>query len=221
LKQLKLRGIYATLTLDVPHLWRCVLFVRDGESYGEVLAKCTLTRPGPYQGAVLRFRVSFPDRYPFELPVVTFDRHIIHPLIMPEQAIQSDDVFTDRRPEEISRSGRLVGTFNLEPGFREFLAQKVTTSMVIQTEPRLSVIDVFLYVRSCFSDVQTLRNLREDNIFNLEAWLAWKAHNMRSEDEDSKVRASIWKQHMDYLVRQTIEPEALFGYASNPRPIQT
>jgi len=32
LKQLKLRGIYAALTPDVPHLWRCVLFVRDGES---------------------------------------------------------------------------------------------------------------------------------------------------------------------------------------------
>jgi len=213
LKQVKLRGIYATLTPDVPHLWRCVLFVREGESCGEVLAKCTLTQLGPYQGAVLRFRVFFPDGYPFELPVVTFDRHINHPLIMSEQAIQSDDVFTDRGPEDISRSGRLVGTLNLEPGFRESFAADE------QKAPKVNVIDIFLYVRSCFTDVQTLDGLRDHDIFNLEAWSAWKAHKARTEDDDINERAKMWRQHIDYLVRQNIENEALFDYALNSRPI--
>jgi len=179
----------------------------------EVLAKCTLTWPGPFQGVVLRFRVSFPDQYPFELPVVTFDRHIHHPLIMSGHAIQNDDVFTNSVPEELNRSGRLTGTLNLEPGFRELMAKDE------QKVPGLNVVDVFMYVRSCFDDVQTLHGLDEEDILNPEAWSAWKAHNVRSEGEDMEERADVWKQRMNDLARQNIGAEALFDYASNPIPI--
>ena len=179
-----------------------------------------LTGLGPYEGAVLRFRVSFSDRYPFELPVVIFDRHINHPLIMPEQAVQSDDVFTDSDPAERSSSRSLPGAMNLEPGFRDFVAYKnIKITVVDQIEPRLNVIDIFLYVRSCFNDVQTLSSLRDHDIHNLEAWSAWKAHNVKTEGKNTKDRAGVWKQHMHHLVRQNVESEALLDYASNSRPI--
>jgi len=132
---------------------------------------------------------------------------------MSEQVIESDDVFTDSVPEELSRSGRLTGTLNLEPGFRGFLAKDE------QKVPELNVIDIFIYVRSCFNDVQTLQGLLEDDILNQEAWSAWKAHKMRSKNEDTEERTDLWKQHMNYLLCQNIESEALFDHASNPIPL--
>ncbi|EXJ57352.1 hypothetical protein A1O7_07699 [Cladophialophora yegresii CBS 114405] len=38
---------------------------------------------GPYEGAILRFQISFPDAYPAVPPLIIFSSDIFHPLVVP------------------------------------------------------------------------------------------------------------------------------------------
>mmetsp|Transcript_17679 Transcript_17679/g.29879 ORF Transcript_17679/g.29879 Transcript_17679/m.29879 type:complete len:148 (+) Transcript_17679:158-601(+) len=58
--------------------WRCIYFVKQGV----------------YQGAILKFELSFPPNYPLARPVVRFltPSHIYHPLICPKTGLVNLDI---------------------------------------------------------------------------------------------------------------------------------
>ena len=67
-----------------PRIWDAVLFVHRGSGLHCFITVLSLTHAqwsGYYTGAVLRFRLTFPDDYPERIPTVQFVTDIFHPLI--------------------------------------------------------------------------------------------------------------------------------------------
>lgn len=60
--------MYIIPSLDDPTVWNGVIFVREG----------------PYEGAVLRFKVEFGYSYPASRPIVRFETEVYHREYFPE-----------------------------------------------------------------------------------------------------------------------------------------
>lgn len=77
-------GIYVVPSSENLLIWDAVLFVHRGSSLHCFITVLSLTHAqwsGYYTGAVLRFRLTFPDDYPERIPAVQFVTDIFHPLI--------------------------------------------------------------------------------------------------------------------------------------------
>lgn len=77
-------GIYVVPSSENLLIWDAVLFVHRGSGLHCFITVLSLTHAqwsGYYTGAVLRFRLTFPDDYPERIPAVQFVTDIFHPLI--------------------------------------------------------------------------------------------------------------------------------------------
>lgn len=154
---------------------------------------------GPYAGALLRFRVLFPSEYPFELPIIIFEQSVFHPLVIGGDLPRDDDVFTKTASE-------MIGHFNLESGFKT-----MATDVSSHTEKcRFNVVDILLYIRSCFDDHQVMDAFNTLHIVNMAAWQAWQNYNHHQKDETDE--KGIWQVEMDNLLERSnhIKAEDMF-----------
>lgn len=149
----------------------------------------------------MRFGIRFPDNYPFELPFITFERGLFHPLVVGEEARRGDDVFVENPEDASLQKGEATGQFNLRSGFKDN-AKDVN-------KPRLNIVDLLLYVRSCFDSTQILDSLQMHDIVNLAAWQAWQNHNehLRNYDEEANEN-DIWQQEMMKLLERSSNTKA-------------
>jgi len=163
---------------------------------------------GPYIGALLRFGLHFSSEYPFELPIVVFEHGIFHPLVIGEKAQLNDDVFVDISKRHASGTGEMIGHFNLKSGFKDITIDGSSERC------RFNIIDILLYIRSCFNDRRTINNLELQDIANMTAWQAWQNHNEFPKDENDQENSEkdIWQQEIDNLLERSsnVKPEDLF-----------
>lgn len=141
-----------------------------------------------------------------------FERGIFHPLVVGAEAHQNDDVFDDVPQKSASRGAETkpIGHFNLKSGFKN-MATDVSCHV---EECRFNIIEILLFVRSCFDDGRIMDEIRPQDIFNIAAWQAWQAHNEEPKDETNQevdVR-DIWQQEMDNLIElsSNTKPEDMF-----------
>lgn len=93
--------------------------MRSGKS-SWCLETCSLslTCPGPYAGAILRFQIRFPDVYPDLPPLVTFATDVFHPLIVPLTTYTFSTSSASDNPVSATDEERLPpGGFSLRHGF--------------------------------------------------------------------------------------------------------
>ncbi|MCJ1249311.1 hypothetical protein MMC30_006534 [Trapelia coarctata] len=92
-------GIHLSLKPNDPSVWIGVFFVRKG----------------PYQSAVLRFRVVLSPSYPHQPPSIGFTSDVFHPLVTPLTTYAGS---AGSSTLSLSEEGRLPpGGFNLRHGF--------------------------------------------------------------------------------------------------------
>jgi len=167
---------------------------------------------GPYNGALLTFRIYFSDEYPFELPIIVFERDIFHPLVIGAEVDQDDDVFVEVTQKTASRTAETkpTGHFNLKSGLRN-MAKDVSN---YAEEGRISIIDILLHIRACFDDRRIIDEIHLQDIVNIAAWQAWQAHNEHLKDENNQElnEKDVWQQEMDSLIERSsnIKPEDMF-----------
>lgn len=113
-------------------MWSGILFVREG--------MCNLAMPltlkdadrysGPYSSAVLRFEISFPDRYPELPPLIIFTSDIFHPLLVPLTTYTFSTSLPDASGTvSASDEDRLPpGAFSLRYGFPHWFARQKSKS---------------------------------------------------------------------------------------------
>ncbi|KAI6382389.1 hypothetical protein MCOR25_000687 [Pyricularia grisea] len=108
LKQACPDGVFMSLTPGDPALWSGVIFVRKG----------------PYETAILRFQISFPDTYPRLPPLVTFSTDIFHPLITPLTTYMYTTDIHDNGTVSATDEERLPpGGFSLRHGFPDWFGR--------------------------------------------------------------------------------------------------
>jgi hypothetical protein len=79
-------GLYLSPTPGDVALWAALFFVQKGaiaEERNRALDHQLTVPSGPYEGAILRFQISFPDTYPYSPPLITFLSDVFHPLVVP------------------------------------------------------------------------------------------------------------------------------------------
>ncbi|KAG7126275.1 Protein crossbronx like protein [Verticillium longisporum] len=102
LKQACPEGIFVSLTPGEVTLWSGAMFIRRG----------------PYENAILRFQISFPDTYPRLPPLVTFSSDMFHPLIAPLTTYMYTTDIQDNGTVSATDDERLPpGGFSLRHGF--------------------------------------------------------------------------------------------------------
>jgi hypothetical protein len=79
---------------------------------------------GPYEGAILRFQISFPDTYPAVPPLIIFSSDVFHPLVVPLTTYTFSVSAVDASATvSASDEDRLPpGAFSLRHGFREWFS---------------------------------------------------------------------------------------------------
>jgi hypothetical protein len=150
--------------------------------------------------------MSFPGDYPFVLPIATFDPGVFHPLISAEEKPADDDVFVDAQESADARGARIAGSLNLKAGFPPTSVDESTAE-----RGRFNVIEILLFIRSCFDDVKLLNNVKEVDVVDEDAWKAWVEHRrVVKEDEDE----STWNARMNLLINSNIANEELFDHVA-------
>ncbi|KIW65974.1 hypothetical protein PV04_08187 [Phialophora macrospora] len=101
-------GLYLSLTPGDASLWVAVLFVRKG----------------PYEGAILRFQISFPDTYPAVPPLIIFSSDVFHPLVVPltTYTFSASAVDASGTVSASDRDRLPPGAFSLRYGFRQWFS---------------------------------------------------------------------------------------------------
>ncbi|OCT47037.1 ubiquitin-conjugating enzyme E2 [Cladophialophora carrionii] len=84
---------------------------------------------GPYEGAILRFQISFPDTYPAVPPLIIFSSDIFHPLVVPLTTYTFSVSAVDASATvSASDQDRLPpGAFSLRHGFPQWFSSASLT----------------------------------------------------------------------------------------------
>ncbi|KAM0275880.1 hypothetical protein ACHAQH_007310 [Verticillium albo-atrum] len=113
LKQACPEGIFVSLTPGEVTLWSGAMFIRRG----------------PYENAILRFQISFPDTYPRLPPLVTFSSDMFHPLIAPLTTYMYTTDIQDNGTVSATDDERLPpGGFSLRHGFPGWFGRRGRSS---------------------------------------------------------------------------------------------
>ncbi|KAL6237820.1 hypothetical protein BDW75DRAFT_62084 [Aspergillus navahoensis] len=128
-------GVYVSLSPGDPSLWSCVIFVRSGKLHLLLLKlHLTISLPGPYASAILRFRIRFPSSYPDRPPLVTFATDVFHPLIVPLTTYTFSTGVSNEDPVSATDEERLPpGGFSLRHAFPHWFgrARRVSPSRTV------------------------------------------------------------------------------------------
>ncbi|KAF1956960.1 hypothetical protein CC80DRAFT_547674 [Byssothecium circinans] len=189
LRYAPLQGVFVTITPGDPSLWVGVLFVRKG----------------PYAPAVLRFQISFPPTYPALPPLVTFSTDVFHPLLTPLTTYTYTTGSSDNDTVSATDDERLPpGGFSLRHGFPQWFgrarrsatsSRNVSGSAVgspppsdgkdriadvpsigTQSEKPISIVTVLDYIRTTFSEEETLDSIPLGAAANPGAYHAWRTY---------------------------------------------
>ncbi|KPI37260.1 uncharacterized protein AB675_1523 [Cyphellophora attinorum] len=180
-------GVYVTLSPDSPADWVGVLFVRDG----------------PYESAILRFTIHFPDDFPDVAPVITFSTDVFHPLVVPlTQYTFSAGTLDASTSASASDDARLPpGAFNLRhvfPGWftrdqivgsgqnadlnrgssenhtQDPCATSATAENIADSSQ--TAINILKHLKEAFENASVLDNVEFGAVGNPSAWHAWRAY---------------------------------------------
>lgn len=102
--------------------------------------KCSNELVGPYSPAVLRFEISFPESYPYRLPLVLFSTDMFHPLITPLTTHMYSTDMQDNGPANATDDEILPpGGFSLRHGFPEWFKRNKIGSKGMSDTQTVSV----------------------------------------------------------------------------------
>jgi hypothetical protein len=146
----------------------------------------------------------FLEDYPFVVPIVTFDTGVFHPLIAAKEASPDDDVFVDAPKSVNARVSRHIGTFNLKADSPHW---KLSSEEGSAKRPRVNVIEILIFIRSCFDDETVLNSLSTVDIVNEAAWNAWSEREL-----DVKTEDSTWDIEISRLKSSSIDNAELFDH---------
>jgi len=141
-----------------------------------------------------------------------FEPGIFHPLVVGAEAHQDDDVFIEVPQKSASRAAetKTIGRFNLKSGFKHTISDVSSHA----EEGRFSIIDILLYIRSCFDDRGIMDEFHAEDIVNIAAWQAWQAHieHLRDDNNQELNEKDVWLQEIEGLIARSshIKPGDMF-----------
>ncbi|KAL8695290.1 MAG: hypothetical protein Q9218_000189 [Villophora microphyllina] len=198
-------GIYLSLTPGNPTQWSGILFVRKGHKLDEI---------GPYAPAILRFGLSFLPGYPDSPALITFLTDIFHPLVTPltTYTYTTIDAVNTADEERLPPGGFSLGQHRDQPSMASNKSSRNVSGSqgndqlstggssssqdfageapAHQQTCRNSALDMLIYVKRAFDDVEFLDHLPAEAAANMGAWKAWRAYR-RNAWQDSSVEKSL------------------------------
>jgi len=160
------QGVYVSITPGNMSIWAGVLFVHEG----------------PFKPSILRFQISFPSRYPYLPPLITFSSEIFHPLLTPLTTYTYTTSAASTETVSASDQQRLPpGGFSLRHGFPEWFSSSPKDPARAKQEHQtsISILEVLDYVRYAFNSEACLDSIPLDAAANPGAHHAWQSYRNR------------------------------------------
>eukprot|EP00347_Sterkiella_histriomuscorum_P022831 403336986 len=131
---------------------------------------------GLYEGAIFKFNIHFPDRFPLKFPKVQFMNKIYHPLIDFECGYldYSSIINFKINPEEKIFLKSLTIDSNNKENFNSQNIQPDTSNIKLPSLPDGFMIELLQFIWNIFYDQTLLQKLSPKNCFNPQAQLAYK-----------------------------------------------